>query len=410
MKKTKILALVLCALAVLTFTACSDNQAVETDMTPKEIAQTIMESQTELPEMIQVTSNEEFTTWVTSYYAINSDYVLEGVIYYAEDAEVSEIAVLIMIDTKHGKAVQSALEGYIANRAELFGYYAPDQAAIAKKSIAVINGNYAALLICDDTSAAKTAFLSCFDKSNGPSGSGDSSTDKDNDNSSDSSDTDNDNSGNGDTSDNENGGSGNGNQTGGQTGNGNDGSGSTVIIREEYDHDAILKAYKSGDDSALSTKNKQILNAAKNAISQKITSGMNDYQKELAIHDYITTWSNFDWAVLGHGNVAEDSKTPYGVLINRNAMCHGFSLSFQLFMDMLDIECVTVYSTSSGSTPHSWNVVKIENDWYCVDTAWDSTSGHTYFNVTSQYLKNRGYRWDESSVPEAKGTKYAYNR
>lgn len=399
MKKTKILALVLCVLAVLTFTACSDNQMVETDMTPKEIAGAIMESQTDLPEMIQVASNEEFTIWVMSYYVINFDYVSEGVIYYAEDAEVSEIAVLIMTDTKHGKAVQSALEGYIANRAELFGYYAPDQATIAKKSIAVVNGNYAALLICDDTSAAKTAFLSCFDKSNGTSGNGDSSTDKDNDNS-----------GNDDTSENENSGIGNGNQTGGQTGNGNDGSGSTIIIREEYDHDAILKAYKSSDDSALSTKNKQILNAAKNVISQKITSGMNDYQKELAIHDYITTWSNFDWAVLGHGNVSEDSKTPYGVLINRNAMCHGFSLSFQLFMDMLDIECVTVYSTSSGSTPHSWNVVKIENDWYCVDTAWDSTSGHTYFNVTSQYLKNRGYRWDESSVPEAKGTKYAYNR
>lgn len=412
MKKTKILALVLSALAALSFTACGSKQPVETDMTPKEIAQTLIASQTELPEMIQVTSNEEFTTWVTSYYAINADYVSEGVIYYAEDAEVSEIAVLVMTDTKYGKAVQTALEGYIANRAELFGYYAPDQAAIANKSIAVVNGNYAALLICEDASAAKTAFLSCFGKSNGSaaSGNGDSSTDKDDGNSdNNSSDADKDTSGKEDTSDNENGNE-NENQTGGQTGNGNEGSGSTVILREEYDHDAILKAYISGDDSALSAKNKQILNAAKSVISQKITSDMSDYQKELAIHDYITTWSNFDWAVLGHGNVSEDSKTPYGVLINRNAMCHGFSLSFQLFMDMLDIECVTVFSTSSGSTPHSWNVVKIENDWYCVDTAWDSTSGHAYFNVTSQYLKNRGYRWDESSVPEAKGTKYAYNR
>ncbi len=376
MKKTKIFSLTLYTLSLLSFTACSDKQPAETDMTPKEIAQTIMESQTALPEMIQVTNNEEFTNWVTSYYDINSDYVSEGVIYYAEDVEVSEIAVLVMTDSKHGKAVKKALEGYINNRAELFGYYAPDQAAIAKKSVAVVNGNYISLLICDDTAAAEIAFFSCFGKANGstPSKNGDSSTDK--------SDT---------------------------SGDGNDDSGSTLIIREEYDHIAILRAYKSGDDSALSAKNKQILNAAKSVISQNITNDMTDYQKELTIHDYITTWSNFDWTVLGHGNVSEDSKTPYGVLINRNAMCHGFSLSFQLFMDMMDIECVTVYSTSSGSTPHSWNVVKIENDWYCVDTAWDSTLGHTYFNVTSQFLKKRGYCWDESSVPEATGTKYAYN-
>lgn len=41
--------------------------------------------------------------------------------------------------------------------------------------------------------------------------------------------------------------------------------------------------------------------------------------------------------------LTDGSDTPYGVLIDRSAMCHGYSSTFQLFMDMLDIECMTVF-------------------------------------------------------------------
>lgn len=429
MKKVKWLICVLSLAAVFSLTACTNEQSAETDMTPKQIVQTIIESQTELPELNEA-ETDELNIWVTNYYLINSEEVSGGAIFYAEGAEVSEIAVLVLTDSKAASTAKTALTEYIANRAELFGYYEPQQAAIARSSIAVANGNYVALLICKDTAAAKTAFLSCFGKSeNNAASGGNENTDKPTENNpsvnepSDNKPAENPPS---DTEppvtepddnkqtetvppvtepdDNKP------SETIPPENENTDNTQNNPAIAEGYNELAILQAYKTGNEAFLSAKNKQILTAAKNVISQKITSGMNDYQKELAIHDYITTWSNFDWAVLGHGAVAEDSKTPYGVLINRNAMCHGFSSCFQLFMKMLDIECVTVFSTSSGSTPHSWNVVKIEGDWYCVDTAWDSTSGHAYFNVTSQYLKNRGYRWDEKSVPEAQGTKYAYKR
>lgn len=397
MKKTKLLACILSLFVVFSFTACTEQPSAETDMTPREIARTIIESQTELPELIEVASDEEFNIWVTNYYLINSEQVTGGAIFYAEGAFVSEIAVLVLSDMKSAETAKATLAEYIANRAELFGYYEPQQAAIARSSIAIANGNYVAMLICKDTAAARSAFLSCFGKAdNHSSASGNENTDKPSESDPPVHETEN------KTEDNKS-----SENIPPETENSGT-TPSTPTIEEGYNELAILQAYRTGNDSMLSAKNKQILNAAKDVISQKITSGMSDYQKELAIHDYITTWSNFDWSVLGHGNVSEDSKTPYGVLIDRNAMCHGFSSAFQLFMKMLDIECVTVFSTSSGSIPHSWNVVKIENDWYCVDAAWDSTSGHTYFNVTSGYLKNRGYRWDESFVPEATGTKYAY--
>lgn len=58
-------------------------------------------------------------------------------------------------------------------------------------------------------------------------------------------------------------------------------------------------------------------------------------------------------------------------------------------------------------------MVKLDDEWYCVDTAWDDPIGgapaHTYFNRTSEEFRNSGiHRWDESAVPEATGTAYRY--
>ena len=180
-----------------------------------------------------------------------------------------------------------------------------------------------------------------------------------------------------------------------------------------------MEAWRLKDDSSLSEVNKKILDAAKKVIASEIDDSMSAYEKELAIHDFITDWSRFDFSVFGRSGAegfAEGSDTPYGVLINQSAMCHGYSATFQLFMDMLDIECITVFGIPGGNgVEHSWNMVKLEGEWYCVDAAWDDpiggTPGHTYFNVTSDFLRRGSiHRWDESSVPEAEGTAYAYGR
>lgn len=144
---------------------------------------------------------------------------------------------------------------------------------------------------------------------------------------------------------------------------------------------------------------------------------MSDYEKELAIHDWMTGWSSFDMDVFSHAPEAgaeADNRNPYGFFVNRSAMCYGYSSTFQLFMDMLDIECITVYGApNSNGTEHSWNMVKLDGEWYCVDVAWDApidgSPGHTYFNVTSDRLRQGSiHRWDEALVPEATGTAYAY--
>lgn len=377
----KIFYFILTFVFLFSIVGCSRQEASETDMALDDIMTAITESQTELPSLDQVRSGEEeFSTWLSDYYFIQPEQVEDGIICYADGVEASEIAVLLLEDEKDGNTVEELLEQYIQNRAGIFEGYAPQQAALAKDGIVVVNGRYIALLICGEPSAAKTAFLECFGGDMKSAGNSEGNKIRE---------------------------------------SSKEGEYSKNSVEEDtYDAEAILQAWKSGDDSSLSEMNRSILNAAKDVIEQEIDESMSEYEKELAIHDWITGWSSFDYGVFdrssGEGFEA-GSDTPYGVLIDRSAMCHGYSSTFQLFMDMLDIECITVFGTpGSNGVEHSWNMVNLDGEWYCVDAAWDDpiggSPGHTYFNVTSETLRKGSiHRWDDTSVPEATGTKYAYN-
>ena len=63
-------------------------------------------------------------------------------------------------------------------------------------------------------------------------------------------------------------------------------------------------------------------------------------------------------------------------------------------------------------------VLSVDGEWCCVDVTWDDPSGyssvlpdeftHQYFNVTSDVMRRTDHIWDASSVPEAAGTRWAW--
>ena len=190
---------------------------------------------------------------------------------------------------------------------------------------------------------------------------------------------------------------------------------------DAYDREAILKAWNSGDDSALSEKNKKILDACAAVIDSLITEDMTEYDKELAIHDWMIAWADYDMEAASNAPDAKpdpDNENPYGLLFRKKAICTGYTATFQLFMDMLGIECISVEGTSrKGSEEHGWNMVRLDGDWYCVDVTWDDPVGaknanqatyHRFFNATSQYLRDYDHQWDESAAPEATATAYSW--
>lgn len=329
------------------------------DRTPCEIAEAIMQSQTEIPSLIMIISQDkDFIPYLDDYYHIESEQIINGVIYYADGVEATEIAVLILRDEKNISTIQNKLEKYIIERASVFEGYAPIQAEIAKNGFVISNKKYIALVICKDFQSARRAFLSCFDEK---------------------------------------------------------AVAEAASKIDEYDSDALLYAWRSGDDRSLSKINLDILNASKKVLQEIIKENMTDYEKELAVHDWITNYSSFDYSVFNRSNKTKPgTDTPYGVLVLRKAMCHGYSSTFQLFMDMLNIKCITVFGIpDSRGVQHSWNMVQLDGEWYCVDTAWDDPIGgnpnHRFFNVTSDTLRNSGiHHWNEKNIPEATAITYNF--
>ncbi len=105
----------------------------------------------------------------------------------------------------------------------------------------------------------------------------------------------------------------------------------------------------------------------------RITSNLSGstYDKILQVHNYlidniIYDSTNQDMAV---------SHTLYGALINKTAVCDGYSKAFKYILDKIGISCVEVCGVaqnSSGNTEsHAWNDVLLDGKWYAVDVTWD---------------------------------------
>ncbi len=181
-----------------------------------------------------------------------------------------------------------------------------------------------------------------------------------------------------------------------------------------YDTSAIRKAYEEGaaaDLEGLSEKDARVLACVQSVIKNHITGDMTDYEKELALHDWLMSVGTFDRSVFDPRTPqgADDSSIPYGVLINGAGTAVGYASAFQLFMDLVDIECITVVgAVFSSMEDHAWNMVKLEGEWYCVDPGWNKAGedSHLYFNVTSQYMADTDHQWDYENVPLATATRF----
>lgn len=375
------LSLLLALVLLLAGCASSPGEDASTGQDAQTIAKVMLFSLEENQEADALTwylEPDDVDSYVTDYYKLEEPNCLDGAVVRMEGARAFELAVLFL-DSGDIERTVEALRQYLLDRKGAFTGYFPDQEALVDNALVLTKGQCAALIICQDPDQAKAAFETCFGEgvnaqgipamlppapdmyhSNGRLLYVDPGTDD----------------------------------------------------MTLFDSSAILAAWESGDDSALSREDKEVLNAAKAVFDQCVTPEMSDYDKELALYTWLTTHTDYDQSHYSKRGAPRTSYEPYGPLIKGTGVCLGYAETFRLLMDMAGIECITV--TGAGfrnEENHAWNMVRLNGEWYCADPTWDSGPdvayfGFRYFNVTSDWMARTDHQWDYDSVPESTAEDY----
>lgn len=376
------LAAMLCAVVV---TGCDRGTGTPTC---DACAEAILLSQTGMPAMTHLTSADEgFAEWLQTSYDIDPATVVDGSVYYVDGTVSDEIAVLRCASASDARQAAKDLTDYVEKRRGVFSGYAPDAEHMLAESLVLTHNDYAALLACPSPSAAELAFDHSFDIT--ALGSEDASSDAPTSTPASTA------------------------QPSAQpTLHFTDEQGeATSVTIDSYDHDAVLAAWESRDPSSLSAQNRAVYDAAVQILEQVTNDTMHPYQKERAVHDRLVEMIEYDPLALARDSAEAappESSTPYGALVLGQAICYGYSSSFQLLMDMLGIECLTVNGTiNDDNDPHSWNMVNLDGNWYLVDVGWDDplNSGLTYmfFNRSEDEFRGYNRKWDTNAFPQATG-------
>ena len=126
----------------------------------------------------------------------------------------------------------------------------------------------------------------------------------------------------------------------------------------------VYQAYKNG--ITIPNQNQQaveLLGVVNEILNTTITADMTDYYKELAIHDYIITHCSYGFLT---GEDEMNSYKAYGALVNKKAVCSGYSDLMAIFLDRLGIKNYKIINDE-----HVWNLLYLDEKWQHIDLTWD---------------------------------------
>lgn len=133
--------------------------------------------------------------------------------------------------------------------------------------------------------------------------------------------------------------------------------------------------YSCSKETYINTQ-KPAFDAAVQRVLGGFNSSMNDVEKMLYLHDYITLTNAYDPLAVSSDtitSVPDESFSAYGCLVKGVSVCQGISDAFKIIANKLGYECDVIISMSMQ---HAWNMVKIGGNYYHIDITWEEASSY----------------------------------
>lgn len=120
-----------------------------------------------------------------------------------------------------------------------------------------------------------------------------------------------------------------------------------------------------------------------------ITNDMSDYDKAVAINNYICKAVDYDLDFY-NGVVTSKPASECGrhCVTSGRGMCEDYAEAFDCLCTMAGVYSNVVYGTgtnASGTGSHAWNYVLIGDTKYWVDTCWNDSSNNAYLMSTTPF-------------------------
>jgi len=175
----------------------------------------------------------------------------------------------------------------------------------------------------------------------------------------------------------------------------------TTLGKEAAVIELKLQYYYSGEKVAAMRRAAD--SKANDIINKIIKPGMSDYEKVLAVHDYVIKSSRYDRLNAESDTLPPEEHEAYGVLVEGIGVCDSYAKAVKLLLEKAGVQCMLV----EGS--------RIDGEYYHVDATWDDVSEerdsiellYHYLNLSDEEMQ-KTHIWDKSRYPACTGTKYNY--
>lgn len=153
----------------------------------------------------------------------------------------------------------------------------------------------------------------------------------------------------------------------------NPSSGMIYDIGYSYEYESLCLKYVESSDVRFA-KLEEELTTAQQVSDTIITDSMSDYEKVVAINNYLCKNASYDFdsmetnieisSALSESFV--DAHTPYGILCKNYGVCESYSEAFALIGRMSGLDVIIETGTMHGGG-HEWNRVYVDGSWCILD-------------------------------------------
>lgn len=150
---------------------------------------------------------------------------------------------------------------------------------------------------------------------------------------------------------------------------------SKMTVRGEY-------TYTKPEVDALQKK----IDVSTTRILSEIDMDATEYEKVKYVYESIINRTEYDLE-------APDSQNICSVFLNKKSVCLGYAKATQYLLQKLGIDTFLVTGSVKNGESHAWNLVKVDGDWYYLDSTW----GDAYYrmeDVTTQDVQKNAVNYD----------------